>query len=148
MVIKRISSHIHIIGRLRRSIKRHTWSNWTKEPISSITPNLLAHNMEIANDIAAWPTNTGMSPFETLAKRSASADRPSWLHGKNEMPDGHLARNPNDKWLGGVCGGIARWLGWNSDAVRILYVLGSVFSAAFPGTIVYIILWIVMPVEE
>ena len=39
-----------------------------------------------------------------------------------------------------VCGGIARWLGWNSDAVRILYVLGSIFSAAFPGTIVYIIL--------
>ena len=56
------------------------------------------------------------------------------------MPDGHLARNPNDKWIGGVCGGIARWLGWNSDAVRILYVLRSIFSAAFPGTIVYIIL--------
>ena len=64
------------------------------------------------------------------------------------MPDGHLARNPNDKWIGGVCGGIARWLGWNSDAVRILYVLGSIFSAAFPGTIVYIILWAVMPEED
>ena len=64
------------------------------------------------------------------------------------MPDGRLARDPNDKWIAGVCGGIARWLGWNSDAVRILYVLGSVLSAAFPGTIVYIILWMVMPEEE
>ncbi|MGD9636328.1 MAG: PspC domain-containing protein [Pirellulales bacterium] len=45
-------------------------------------------------------------------------------------------------------GGIARWLGWNSDAVRLLYVLFSVCSVAFPGTIVYIILWLVMPLEE
>ena len=64
------------------------------------------------------------------------------------MPTGHLARNPQDKWIAGVCGGIARWLGWNSDAVRILYVLLSIFSAAFPGLLVYIILWAVMPEEE
>lgn len=64
------------------------------------------------------------------------------------MPTGHLARNPNDKWIAGVCGGLARWLGWNSDAVRILYVLASIFSAGFPGTLVYIILWAVMPEEE
>jgi phage shock protein C len=64
------------------------------------------------------------------------------------MPDGRLARDPNDKWIGGVCGGIARWLGWNPDAVRVLYVLVSIFSAAFPGLLVYIILWAVMPEEE
>ena len=64
------------------------------------------------------------------------------------MPTGQLARNPQDKWIAGVCGGISRWLGWNSDAVRILYILLSIFSAAFPGLIVYIILWAVMPEEE
>jgi len=64
------------------------------------------------------------------------------------MTTDHLARNPNDAWLGGVCGGIARWLGWNSTAVRILYVLISIGSVAFPGILVYIILWIVMPSEE
>ena len=64
------------------------------------------------------------------------------------MSTGHLARNPNDKWIAGVCGGIARWLGWSSDSVRLLYVLISVFSAAFPGLLVYIVLWIAMPVEE
>lgn len=35
--------------------------------------------------------------------------------------------------LGGVCGGIAEWLGWDATVVRILYVLISIFSAAFPG---------------
>lgn len=64
------------------------------------------------------------------------------------MATTHLARDPHDRILGGVCGGIARWLGWDPTAVRILYVLLSVLSAAFPGTLVYIILWIVMPLEE
>jgi phage shock protein PspC (stress-responsive transcriptional regulator) len=50
--------------------------------------------------------------------------------------------------IAGVCGGLARWLGWDPTAVRILYVLCSIFSAAFPGTIVYIILALIMPVEE
>ena len=47
--------------------------------------------------------------------------------------------------LGGVCGGIAEWLGWDPTMVRVLYVLGSILSVAFPGTIVYIVLWIVVP---
>ncbi len=47
--------------------------------------------------------------------------------------------------LGGVCGGIAEYLGWDRLLVRLLYVIVSVLSAAFPGTIVYIVLWIVMP---
>ena len=47
--------------------------------------------------------------------------------------------------LGGVCGGLAEWLGWDPTVVRIAYVIGSVASIAFPGALVYIILWIVMP---
>ena len=47
----------------------------------------------------------------------------------------------------GVCGGIADYLGWDPTLVRILYVLVSVFSAAFPGMLVYVILWLVMPEE-
>jgi len=47
--------------------------------------------------------------------------------------------------IGGVCGGIAEWLGWDPTIVRIGYVLLSVLSAAFPGILVYIILWIIMP---
>jgi phage shock protein PspC (stress-responsive transcriptional regulator) len=47
--------------------------------------------------------------------------------------------------IGGVCGGIAEWLGWSPLYVRLLYVLVSVLSAAFPGIIVYIVLWILIP---
>lgn len=54
-------------------------------------------------------------------------------------------RKSNNKVLAGVCGGIAEWLGWDPTLVRILYVLVSILSVAFPGILVYIVLWIVMP---
>jgi len=55
-----------------------------------------------------------------------------------------LKRSRN-KMIAGVCGGLAEWLGWDATVVRIAYVLISIFSAAFPGILVYIILWVVMP---
>ena len=56
-------------------------------------------------------------------------------------------RSRQNRMIGGVCGGIAEWLGWTPAWVRVLYVLVSVLSAAFPGTLVYIVLWIVVPSE-
>jgi len=56
-----------------------------------------------------------------------------------------LSRSASNRVIAGVCGGIADWLGWNTTGVRLLYVLGSILSAAFPGLIVYLLLWIVMP---
>jgi phage shock protein PspC (stress-responsive transcriptional regulator) len=47
--------------------------------------------------------------------------------------------------IAGVCGGLAEWLGWDATLVRVLYVVVSVVSAAFPGLLVYVILWVLMP---
>ena len=57
-------------------------------------------------------------------------------------------RKSKNRVIAGVCGGIAEWLDWDPTLVRVLYVLISIFSAAFPGILVYIILWIVMPNPE
>jgi phage shock protein PspC (stress-responsive transcriptional regulator) len=54
-------------------------------------------------------------------------------------------KRSHNKMIAGVCAGIAEWLGWDPTIVRVGYVLLSVLSAAFPGILVYIILWIVMP---
>ena len=56
-----------------------------------------------------------------------------------------LLRSSSDRWVAGVCGGIAEYFGWDTAIVRLAYVLLSVFSAAFPGLLVYIILWLIMP---
>ena len=59
-----------------------------------------------------------------------------------------LHRSRRSWMLGGVCGGIAEWLGWSPTLTRILFVLVSVLSAAFPGILVYVVLWILMPRRE
>ena len=56
-----------------------------------------------------------------------------------------LQRSNQNKIIAGVCGGLAAWLGWDVTLVRVLYVAVSLLSVAFPGIIVYIILWVLMP---
>lgn len=52
-----------------------------------------------------------------------------------------------DRVIAGVCGGLARTLGWDPTKVRIVYVVVSILSVAFPGILVYLALWILMPNE-
>ena len=50
--------------------------------------------------------------------------------------------------IAGVCGGIADSFGWDATLVRVLYVTISVLSAAVPGMLIYVILWLLIPGEE
>ena len=59
-----------------------------------------------------------------------------------------LKRSTHDVIIAGVCGGLAHELGWPSGRTRIGYVLLSILSAGFPGILVYIILWFVMPKSD
>jgi len=58
-----------------------------------------------------------------------------------------LSRSRNDRMLAGVVGGIAARFGWNSTLLRVIYVVVSIASVAFPGILVYLILWLLMPEE-
>ena len=58
-----------------------------------------------------------------------------------------LTKSTN-KMIGGVCAGIAEYLGWDITVMRAIYAFLSVFSAGFPGLLLYIILCIVMPQPE
>ena len=62
-------------------------------------------------------------------------------------PSRPLARSLNDRMLVGVMGGIAARFGWNSTLLRVIFVIVSLASAAFPGILVYLILWLLMPSE-
>ncbi len=55
-----------------------------------------------------------------------------------------LVRNTNDKVIGGVCAGVADYLGIDVTLVRVLTVVGAVFGL---GTLVvaYVVAWAVMP---
>jgi phage shock protein PspC (stress-responsive transcriptional regulator) len=57
-------------------------------------------------------------------------------------------KKSRNKMIAGVCGGLAEWLGWDPTVVRLGYVLVSILSVAFPGLLVYIVLWVVMPAAD
>ena len=56
-----------------------------------------------------------------------------------------LFRNLNDKMLGGVLGGLATYLDWNVNIMRVLYFLLTVITQVWPLTIIYLIAWMIMP---
>jgi phage shock protein C len=59
-----------------------------------------------------------------------------------------LRRSRHKRMLGGVCAGLADYFGLDPTLVRIVYVVGSIVSVAFPGILVYIILCFVIPMES
>lgn len=61
------------------------------------------------------------------------------------MTHAGLYRSRRHCMIAGVMGGIAERFGWNVNLLRITFIIVSVLSAAFPGILVYIVLWFVMP---
>ena len=49
--------------------------------------------------------------------------------------------------IAGVVGGLAKYFGIDPTLARVLYVVGSMLSAAFPGLLVYVIMWVIVPNE-
>lgn len=64
------------------------------------------------------------------------------------MSHQYLRRSRNDRIIAGVCGGLAEYYGISPFRVRLIYVLISVASAAFPGVLVYLALWFLIPNNE
>jgi phage shock protein C len=50
--------------------------------------------------------------------------------------------------IAGVVAGLARYFDLDVTLARVLYIVISVCSAAFPGVLVYVLLWILMPQED
>lgn len=56
-----------------------------------------------------------------------------------------LTRSTDNKMLGGVCAGIAEYLGLDPTLVRLGYACLSFFTAGFPGILFYILACIIIP---
>jgi phage shock protein C len=56
-----------------------------------------------------------------------------------------LRRSRSDRMIAGVVGGLAKYFGVDPTLARVLYVIGSIVSAAFPGILVYLVLWAIVP---
>jgi phage shock protein C len=63
------------------------------------------------------------------------------------MPDVSrpLRRSKTNRMIAGVVGGFAEYFRVDPTLLRVIYVAGSIVSAAFPGLLVYLLLWLLMP---
>ena len=61
------------------------------------------------------------------------------------MADGRRLTRSRNKMIAGVCAGIAEYFGWEVTLFRVVFVAVSILSVAFPGILVYLVLWVVMP---
>lgn len=62
-------------------------------------------------------------------------------------PGRSLRRSRSNKMVAGVIAGVAQYFGFDVTLTRVVYVILSTLSVAFPGIFVYIILWVIMPQE-
>ena len=61
------------------------------------------------------------------------------------MTNGTRLTRSRNTMIAGVCAGIAEYFGWEVTLFRVVFVIVSILSAAFPGILVYLVLWVVMP---
>jgi phage shock protein PspC (stress-responsive transcriptional regulator) len=66
------------------------------------------------------------------------------------MPDVSrpLRRSRTNRQIAGVVGGLAEYFRVDATLLRVIYVVGSIISAAFPGVLVYSLLWLLIPEAE
>lgn len=57
-----------------------------------------------------------------------------------------LERSMTDKYIAGVCGGIAQYFGIDSTVVRVAFIL-LVLAGVMPGLLPYVVAWMIMPAE-
>jgi phage shock protein C len=58
-----------------------------------------------------------------------------------------LYRSRTDKMVGGVCGGLGRYLGLDATLLRLIAVLLLILTGVIPGVIAYLIIMVIVPLE-
>lgn len=65
-----------------------------------------------------------------------------------QRPPKRLYRLASDKKFAGICSGLANYLNVDVTLVRILTVAVAALTGFVPGLIAYLVVWMIMPVED
>ena len=98
-------------------------------------PQCGTENVEQARFCGKCGRELDVAPAQPVAAQPVQQTRPS-----------KLVRCSNDKSVGGVCAGVARYFGLDVGLVRLLAILGLIFGTATFW--IYIVLWAVLPEVE
>jgi phage shock protein C len=59
-----------------------------------------------------------------------------------------IRRSKSKRMIAGICGGLADYLNVDVTVIRLVYVIVSVMSGAFPGLLIYILAMFIIPSED
>jgi len=59
-----------------------------------------------------------------------------------------LMRSRKDRMIAGVCGGLANYMSVDPTIVRLVFALATFFTVVFPGILIYLVMWIIIPKEQ
>jgi len=62
------------------------------------------------------------------------------------MTSRKLTRSRDDRWIAGICGGIAEHTGIDATLIRVILVIATILGAG-SLVVVYLICWVVIPKE-
>jgi phage shock protein PspC (stress-responsive transcriptional regulator) len=65
-----------------------------------------------------------------------------------QRPLTEWTRKADGRMLAGVCAGLAERFDVSVTVLRLAFVIGALFSGFGPAVILYVVLWVIMPVEE
>ena len=104
-------------------------------------------DFEAADQEAAASGTTASASSTAGANPGSAASDPGFTAPPPRKEKGRLYRDTNDKFIGGVCSGIAAYMNVDPAIVRILFAIISFGGFGF-GFLAYIILWIVLPPKD
>jgi len=56
-----------------------------------------------------------------------------------------LYRSDDDKFIGGICGGLGEYFDIDPTILRLAWVIITIFSGLMPGTLIYIVAFFIIP---
>lgn len=86
------------------------------------------------------------SPSDPTAVNPTAGEPAAFEPNRPAAPHPRLTRSTSNKWLGGVCGGLAARYGWDATLIRALFVLSILLPG--PQVLLYLALWIIIPREN
>ena len=65
-----------------------------------------------------------------------------------QRPLSEWTRNAEGRMIAGVCAGLAERFDVSVTVLRLAFVIGALFSGFGPALILYVVLWVIMPLED
>ena len=65
-----------------------------------------------------------------------------------QRPFSEWTRRADGRMIAGVCAGLAERFDVSVTVLRLAFVIGALFSGFGPALILYVVLWVIMPLEE